>query len=148
LLFEHKQRVATEKMSLRQAANLIPKDEKGLKQSATAAEKAAKRKAEKEADARRVVVADLSTEERIGDLAIDEFLTAKGDLDVEELVMALTTRLDKDQLLDLTTRLRSHIDKLDEEEKAAEEAEKAAAQAEQQRQFEELKARNQIGRRV
>lgn len=62
--------------------------------------------------------------------------------------MTLKSTLDKDQLLDLATRLRSHLDKLDEEEAKREADEKAAADAEQQRQFEELKARNQITRRA
>src|SRR5262249_61789296 len=47
LLFEHKQRVATERLSIRQASQLIPKDEKAKKQSAMEAEKAGERKDEK-----------------------------------------------------------------------------------------------------
>jgi hypothetical protein len=144
LLFDKMQEVSDKRMSLRQALKLIPLTEAGLKKRATAQAKAAKRKEEQEAAARQAVAADLSTEERIEGVEVDEFFTIlaeKGDLEIDNIFMALKSTLDKDQLLDLATRLQSHLDALDEEEAAEEKAKEEASRAERQRRIEEVTRR-------
>jgi len=110
-LFGHKQRVATERLSIRQAAALLPKDEKAKKQAATAEKKRAEKAAEKEAAAIKSARASVSPEEIVE------------NLDVDEIFQVLTTTLNDDQLLELSNRLSSY---LEEEEEETEQAESVA----------------------
>jgi hypothetical protein len=109
-LFGKMQEISDKRMSIRSAMKLIPLTAAGEKKRAKAQAKAAEKKAREEATARRDVVAGLSTEERVADLDLDEFLLAKGDVEVESIFLALTSTLDDDQLTDLKDRLVSHLD--------------------------------------
>jgi hypothetical protein len=128
-LFGKMQQVSDRRMSLRAAMKLIPLTPDGLKRQAAAQERAAKKKETEKAAARVATVADLSTEERVGDLAVDEFLLARGDVDVVEIVMGLTTTLDRDQLIALVDRLNEWLEENKPEAEAEEPAPEPVAPA-------------------
>jgi hypothetical protein len=121
-LLDQMKLVANKRMSVRQACELIPKSKEGLKRSAAAKVRAEKNKTDRAAAEKAKVIEEvkgkLSTEDRVGDLALDEILLAKGEVDVGEVFMALKSCLNADQLLDLSTRLNSYVN---------EEADKAEA---------------------
>jgi hypothetical protein len=100
----HILQIGDERMSLRQAAALIPKTPEGEKRAETAKAKAAAKKEEKEALAKARAKASITPEEIVENLGVDE------------LFQVITTTLDADQLLDLSTRLNSYLDEQPEEE--------------------------------
>src|SRR5262249_52981192 len=108
-LFGKMQQIGHERMSLRQAAALVPLTPEGEKKRAKAQAKAEEKKAQKEAEAIKQLKASIPPDEVIADLAVDEIFEM------------LTEKFDNDQLIDLKDRLVSYLSEKAEEPAKAEE---------------------------